>query len=380
MKILYFSPASYGGIADYAHEQANALVDAGAEVILLTTPRYPTGRGEKYDILPILRELKPDTPVNNKVLKITRYTIITLTNIQTLVRVIRQQQIRYVLFGSYSEYIAPLWAGRLRYLAHKGVVFGAVVHDPVRNFVLGPRWWHSWSIASGYSFLREAFVHETVSLDTVCSMPQLRTSVVPFGPYHFPEPTQSPAEMRSNLNLPNNSKFMLAFGHIRAGKNLDLVVKAMAQVPEIYLVVAGKEMSSSHFLVNSYQNLADEIGVSDRIRWQVRFIPDIEAANLLNAADVVVLTYSKSFRSASSVLHSAAHYQTPCIASGGQGNLSSVVRRYNLGIWVESDCLDALVSGLKLWLKHSPNPDWAAYRSENSWAKNAEVILKALEL
>ena len=70
MKILYFSPASYGGIADYAHEQANALVDAGAEVILLTTPRYPTGRGEKYDILPILRELKPDTPVNNKVLKI----------------------------------------------------------------------------------------------------------------------------------------------------------------------------------------------------------------------------------------------------------------------------------------------------------------------
>jgi glycosyltransferase involved in cell wall biosynthesis len=379
MKILYFSPASYGGIADYAHEQANALVDAGAEVILLTTPRYPTGRGEKYDILPILRELKPDTPVNNKVLKITLYTIITLTNIQTLVRVIRQQQIRYVLFGSYSEYIAPLWTGSLRRLARQGVVFGAVVHDPVRNFVLGPLWWHRWSIASGYSFLREAFVHETVELDTVRPTLQLRTTVIPHGAYRFSAPTRSRQDMRAQLDLPTDAIVMLAFGHIRDNKNLDLVIQAMVHVPDVYLVVAGNEMSSSSPLVPRYKVLANELGVGDRIRWQVRFIADCEVGNFFQAVDVVVLAYSRRFRSASGVFNIAAKYHTPCIASGGQGSFASVIKRYRLGVWVEPDSLISLVAGLKLWLENPPTSEWIAYRNENSWAKNAELTLKALK-
>jgi hypothetical protein len=106
---------------------------------------------------------------------------VTLSNIKKLVHTIKHYSFQFVLFGSYSEYLAPLWAGSLRSLAKQGVIFGAIVHDPVRNFVLGPLWWHHWSIASGYSFLREAFVHEAIELDTVHSMPQLHTTVIPHG-------------------------------------------------------------------------------------------------------------------------------------------------------------------------------------------------------
>jgi glycosyltransferase involved in cell wall biosynthesis len=379
MKLLYYSPASYGGIADYAHEQANALVDLGVDVTILSTPKYPTGRGGKYKIVPILQEMAPTKPLRYKALKVIRFTSVMLANFAKLASFIEEKGFQYVLLGSYTEYLAPLWSGRLRQLARKGVVFGAVVHDPVRNFVLGPHWWHRWSIACGYSFLREAFVHESIELDTVQPMPQLRTTVISYGVHHFPDANQSREETRSHLNLPLDAKVMLAFGQIRDSKNLDLVIRAIVNFPNLYLIVAGKEQSSSQQLVALYQNLARTLGVADRCRWEIRFIPDTEIANLFEAADITLLTYSKTFRSASSVLNTAASYRKPCIASAGEGPLRSVVQKYELGIWVAPDEVDAIMNGIKKWLETPPTPQWERFFEENSWTLNAKVVTNYLQ-
>lgn len=375
MKLLYYSPSSYGGIADYAHEQANALVALGVDVTLLCTPQYPTGRGEKYHIVPILQEIKPNKPFPHKALKAIHLTSVTLFNFTKLASFIEEKDFQYVLLGSYVEYLAPLWSSRLRQLAKKGVVFGAVVHDPVRDFVLGPRWWHRWSIACGYSFLREAFVHESIELDTVRPMPQLRTTVIPHGTYQFPEANQSREETRSSLNLSLDAKVMLAFGHIRDNKNLDLVIRAMVNFPDLYLIVAGKEQSSGQRPVAFYQELATNLGVANRCRWQIQFIPDTEVANLFAAADLILLTYSKHFHSASGVLNTAVASRKPCLASAGKGSLRSVVQKYELGIWVEPDDVNSLVTGIRTWLENPPTPQWERYFEENSWALNAKLVL-----
>jgi hypothetical protein len=68
-KLLYYSPASYGGIADYAHEQANALVKQGWNVTLLSTANYQTGRDEQYQIVSILEEFKSSQTIPNKIVK-----------------------------------------------------------------------------------------------------------------------------------------------------------------------------------------------------------------------------------------------------------------------------------------------------------------------
>nr|WP_290224475.1 glycosyltransferase family 4 protein [Trichocoleus desertorum] len=378
MKLLYYSPSSYGGIADYAHEQANALVDIGVEVTVLATPKYPTGRGEKYEIVPILQEVTPTKRLPYKALKVMHFTSIKLANFTELASFIEVNNFQYVLLGSYVEYLAPLWSGRLRQLTKKGVVFGAVVHDPVRDFVFGPRWWHHWSIASGYSFLREAFVHESIELDTVRPMPQLRTTVIPYGTHHFPHADKSRDEMRTHLNLPLDAKIMLAFGHIRDNKNLDLVIRAMVNFPDLYLVVAGKEQSSSQRPAAFYQDLAKKLGVADRCRWEVRFISEIEIGNFFEAADISLFTYSKSFRSASSALNTAANYRKPCIASAGEGSLRSVVQKYELGIWVDPDDVESIVNGIIRWLKNPPIPQWDKYFEENSWALNAKLVVNCL--
>jgi hypothetical protein len=51
-----------------------------------------------------------------------------------------------VIFACYKEYFAPFWVGPLRKLARRGVLIGTIAHDPVRDFVLGPLWWHRWSV------------------------------------------------------------------------------------------------------------------------------------------------------------------------------------------------------------------------------------------
>jgi glycosyltransferase involved in cell wall biosynthesis len=378
MRLLYYSPASYGGISDYAHEQANAMVDLGVEVHFLCTPEYPTGRGEKYNLIPILAEIRPQIPISSKLLKYLNYTKVTLSNYRKLGDFIVSNDFRYVLLG-YSEYLAPLWFYRFKKIALQGVNFGAVVHDPIRDFVLGPLWWHRWSMACAYSFLQAAFVHESIDLDVVRPVPGLKTTILPFGVYSFPDVTRARADTRANLNLPNDKQLILAFGHIRDNKNLDLVIQAMVSFPNVYLLVAGKEQSSGQKPVSFYQNLAESLGVASRCRWHIGFIPDEEVANLFEAADLAALTYSSTFRSASSALSIAANYHKPCLVSSGQGHLKSVVSKYQLGVYVEPDSVDSIIEGINKWLTSPPQPQWEKYFQENSWLVNAKLVVESFD-
>ncbi len=374
MRLLYFLEESYGGVADYAHEQANALEDIGVRVTLLTTPKYPTGRGERYAIVPGLVEMKPDQPISNPLKRRARYISIRLGNYKRLAKYIEKKGFDRVLIGSYSEYFAPLWSGQLRGLAARGIVFGSVIHDPVRDYVVGPLWWHRRSVADSYRHLREAFVHEAIELDTVRPCPNLRTTVIPTGTFPFPDASRDRSETRASLDIPENAPLLLAFGNIRDGKNLDLVVKSLVENPAPYLIVAGTVQSTGQKQVSYYRNLAESLGVASRCRWIEQYVPAPEVANLFAAADGSVLTYSGSFRSSSTVLGLTVHFRVPCIASSGEGPLRTLVKKYDLGTWVEPDDEAALRQGIGTFLSNPPRPDWDRFLAENSWLENARLI------
>lgn len=371
-RLLYFSPAAAGGLADYAHEQANALAKSSVEVEMLTTAQYPVRAGCRYQVRPVLAGIKNEG--QSRLLRKVAWAKCILKNFRSLRDEIKSKNFKTVLLGSYSEYLAPLWAAQFRSLAGANVKFGAVVHDPVRDFVLGPDWWHRRSIADAYSFLREAFVHEEIRLETVRPMPGLRTTVIPHGPFRFPEPALSRKQMRDKLSIPDDAFILLSFGHIRDGKNLDLAVHALGDFPSVHLLVAGKEQSSAQKPIGYYQELARTTGVSERCRWMHGHVPENEIGNLFSASDLVLLTYAKSFRSASGVLNTAVRYRKPCLASSGGGNLRSVVERYDLGLFVAPDSLEALKAGIGMAVSRGTNPRWDAYESENSWERNALLV------
>ncbi|MEJ1932792.1 glycosyltransferase, partial [Nostoc sp. NIES-2111] len=374
-RLLYFSPAWFGGLADYAHEQAQALGQMGVQVTLLTAPAYRKEETNLYKVERVLKTLD-GLRTSHPLIRKTFLAATILQNYVILAQTIQNQDFRYVLLGSYSEYLAPLWVNSLRKLGRQGVTFGAVIHDPVRDYVVGPLWWHRWSIACGYSFLQEAFVHEDIALDTARPMPNLRTTVIPHGSFEFLPPQKSQEQVRAEMKIPQQAKVLLSFGHIRDNKNLDLALKAIACFPDIYLLVAGKVTSSTQRPITYYQDLAHTLGIAERCRWLIDFIPEDQVGNLFNACDAVLLTYSATFQSASGVLNAAVAYRRPCIASAGSGNLRTVVQKYHLGIFVEPDNLDATRNGIHLWLNNTVKPKWEDYKRDNSWRKNAEVVYR----
>ncbi|MBC8096552.1 MAG: glycosyltransferase [Akkermansiaceae bacterium] len=378
-RLLYFSPYSSGGLADYAHEQANALSGLGIQVTFLTTPNAARAKPVRsYDCWPLLKNEPTRTTRPSRLARRLQTARSILGNARTLEKCIRREGIGSILFGAYFEYLAPLWASRLGRLARSGAVFGSVVHDPLRNFIVGPLWWHRWSTACGYSFMREAFIHEPMHLPTVKPMPQLRTTVIPHGPYRFPAATETRAAVRQRLKIPAATELLLAFGHVRDAKNLDLVLQAMVQRPEFHLLVAGLELGAGQRPVSYYQQRAADLKVADRCRWDARHVPEDEIGNYFEAADLVLLTYNAAFRSASGVLNTAIQFRKPCLASSGPSNLRTAVETFDLGIWVEPDSSAAIAAGLDQWLRRKPAPNWTGYREENSWEKNAALVVERM--
>jgi glycosyltransferase involved in cell wall biosynthesis len=378
-QLLYFCPVSSGGIADYAHAQATALAEQSVKVTLLCASDWPHPQNTAYRQLQELPVLRPANTMPRLLSRI-RFVRHLLTSYSRLRRIILREGYQRVLLASYIEYLAPLWAPRLRSLSRSGIVFGAIVHDPIRDYVVGPLRWHRWSIVEGYSFLREAFVHTNIDLGMGRRYPGLRTTVIPHGPYDFPEPTRSRRDIRDELSLPQSSVVLLSFGNIRDAKNLNLMLQAMVDVDSIFLIIAGNESIPGQKTSSFYRALAEKLGIAHRCRWLIKFVEPSMAADLFASVDFVLLTYSSSFRSASGVMNIAARYRKPVLASFAESAIRDAVERYELGVLVKPDSAPAIAEGLTTLLDACPVGDWDAYLRDHSWTTNACRVMNAMDL
>jgi glycosyltransferase involved in cell wall biosynthesis len=287
-----------------------------------------------------------------------------------------------ILYACYKEYFSPLWVGRLRQLARKGVVIGTIAHDPVRDFAVGPRWWHRCSVRMGYSFVRDVFVHDNTSVDFGGRKPPgIRVHRIPHGPYEVAPPKTGREATRSRYGFSQDyaDVVLLAFGQIRDGKNLDLFLRAMAKLPaNVKLLVVGQGGSGSSKPPEFYQEMAQGLRIADRCSWDIRRISDAEVGDVFAACDFVLLTYGAQFRSASGVLNVAVSARKPVLASSGEGPLKTAVQEYGLGLWIEPDSEDAIVDGVRSLMTAAPQPRWEDYDRENSWDRNAEIVVREM--
>jgi len=375
--LLYFSTSSKGGIADYAQEQVKALTSVGVSLTVLSPKGVQWPEMEGLRIIPLLED--QDFSNRSKISKLVASIAQTRRNISTLKKVQAETGISKVLFSSYFEYFSPFWAGMLRSMQSRGVLFGTVIHDPIRDAVVGPSWWHRWSVGQAYSFIGEAFAHDEREID-IGHLKQRPFSLsrVPHGTYEYSFHPCPYREARQRLNIPQEARVFLAFGHIRDNKNLDLFIRALTDFPSARLIVAGRSLSASQKPVTYYKELAQELGVASRIHWVEQFIPEEDISIYFGACDHVLLTYSSGFRSASGVLGLAGHFRKPVLASSGPSPLQDVVQEYQLGTFVEADSEDAIRHGIRKVLSSQTSPDWERYLQEESWENNARIIQKRL--
>jgi glycosyltransferase involved in cell wall biosynthesis len=285
-----------------------------------------------------------------------------------------------VLLDSYVEYFSPFWVWPHWWLAKfSGVKFAANLHDPVRSYAVGPLWWHKWSVRLAYLPLDFVLVHE--KLQEPSPVPaRVRVAQVPHGLYDIAGPQFDPAVVRREWDVRGGQKVFLAFGFVRDGKNLDLAIRALAQVKEAFLVVAGSVASANDHPFSFYRELAEKCGVAERCRFFEGFVADAELGKFFSGADFVLLTYASSFHSQSGVLHIAARARKPVLASAALSGMIESVKKFSLGVAVEPDSLDAVVAGMRRLLAAPPAPRWEDYEAASAWEENARGVLRTAGL
>lgn len=377
-KILLYAPAVSGGIAEYALRQADALQAAGADVVGLVAPGFLNGRRANFTCNQCLRSVIGE--IGSGRLKRMKMAWRLVRNNMVLAWRVWQERPDLVLLDSYVEYLSPIWVWPHWILARVwGIRYAANLHDPVRDHQVGPAWWHRISVRLAYWPLDFVLVHER--LPEPSPVPSgIRVAQVPHGLYEVSKPAVGPAMVRHGWGVGDGQKVFLAFGFVRDGKNLDLVVRALGEVPEAFLVVAGSVASPKDKSFAFYRELAEQLGVSARCQFFEGFVADSEVGQYFDAADFVILTYAATFHSQSGVLNVAARARKPVLASAAPGPMIKAVKDFQLGISVAPDSLNAVVTGMRQLLANGIQPDWVSYESYASWDTNARKILEAADL
>lgn len=375
--LLIYCPLGHGGVAEYAHYQARALHRLGVEVRVLAAQDFLQGRQTLYPVERILPAAP--TPMPGAMRKL-RHALWLVSVPWLLANRVWRDRPSNVLLASYSEYLSPLWVWP-HLLLHRwlGIRYGAILHDPVRDFQLGPRWWHLLSVRLAYKALQFVIVHES---DGVADNVPLGTQVfeAPHGIYDA-APLKPPAiEGNERWDFPTGKQVLLSFGHIRDNKNIDLLIRALPYFPTLCLIIAGPAPAGGQRTESFYRNLAAEMGVADRFRMIPGFVADDNVSTLFAKATWIATTYAASFRSHSAVLTVAVRARKLVLASSGPSPMRNLVERYKLGVFVEPDSLKAIVRGLRLLMNAPPVADWKAYGTYASWNTNAEVVMAAFGL
>lgn len=377
MRVLYWIDADGGGILAYAVEQAKALERVGLEVTILHRQGLEIeGAGKALGMLPARK-----AACGGRMKRVLGYVEDARASVKQVVRLTGENAFDLVLLDCFREYLSPFWVGPLRRLRERGQRIGVINHDPVRDFVVGPKWWHDYSIRSAMSCFTDIFVHDARKMDWGGKRPEgIRVHQLCHGPFRYPVGAKGRAGQRAEWGVNQEDFVFLSFGQVRDGKQLDLVLRAMTRLPDrIKLVVAGKGDSQSQRPVSYYQELARELGIAERCHWENRYIGDEEVSDLFEASDAVLTTYSNKFVSASGVLSTAVAYQRPVLASSGGGPMETALRDYAIGEWVRPGDAAGILEGMgQLSESTREKFDFAAYTEDHSWEANARCLLGAI--
>lgn len=145
-----------------------------------------------------------------------------------------------------------------------------------------------------------------------------------------------PAVPRDELGVPADAKLLLALGRLHTNKAFDVLIDAMASLPDAWLLLAGEGPEEE-----SLKDRAERLGVAGRIRF-MGWRRDVGA--LYSAADVLVCP-SRYEPLGNNVIEAWAH-RRPVVAARSMGP-SHLIHHDDLGVLVPVDDAPALASGIR---------------------------------
>ncbi|MBX6385395.1 MAG: glycosyltransferase family 4 protein [Microbispora sp.] len=160
---------------------------------------------------------------------------------------------------------------------------------------------------------------------------------------------------------------LLFFGIVRPYKGLDLLLEALAQVPDVRLTVAGEFWGG----LEETRALVNRLGLADRVEIRPGYVPAEDVPGLFAGADALVLPYRSA--TASQNVWLGHEHGVPVIATR-VGALPDNVRDGVDGLLVEPGSAGALAEAIKRFYEPGtpqrlragvapvdPEPHWAVY-------------------
>ena len=162
-------------------------------------------------------------------------------------------------------------------------------------------------------------------IETIFGIARERIEVVPFGALEiYDDAPVSREDARRELGIAPEDRAILFFGNIRDYKGLDVLLRAMPavleRVPKARLLIAGTCWKDW----DRYRRIIDELGLAERLRLDIGYVPTPKVKVYFRAADVLALPYLH-FEAQSGPGNIALAFGTPIVATR-TGGLPSLVR------------------------------------------------------
>lgn len=372
-KIVVYHPSSFGGTYDYALHLLPSLVATGLEVELIMPVNAAFNGPEVRKIL------LTDQVEGSTLVKRLHFLWRTLVNPLKLWWHVCRSKDTLVLFNDFEQLSAPIWVPLFKAFKPQGQVLAVELHDADRD---------AYPPSLAYSQLTMRLMMEAMDIgiyhEVLVDKPYYKASKtryisVPFGEYRIDPPSE---ETVKALKSAKEGGYILAgmLGNIRPEKNYHLAIDALASVPNLKLVIAGRAANSGVDL-NDYRRQAEALGVADRIVWMDRFLSEAEMSAVIATSDMILLAYSATFKSQSAIFASLVPFRSNLVASEGENALTKAVATYNLGEFVVPDDGPSLVDGIRRAMQHvnTIRPGWAQYAADYSWAENVKRIMDAVQ-
>jgi glycosyltransferase involved in cell wall biosynthesis len=177
------------------------------------------------------------------------------------------------------------------------------------------------------------------------------------------------AEARRQLGIDPDQRLLLFFGFVRRYKGLSYLLQALAQVPDVNLVVAGEFWENE----SSYQKQIQRLGLGERVRLVNRYIRNEETAAYFMAADALVLPYLSGSQSA--VAATAISYGLPIIATT-IGGLGETIIDGETGLLVPPASSDRLAQAIASYFEDNLGPGFreAVERQQLTWTSLVRAV------
>lgn len=179
-------------------------------------------------------------------------------------------------------------------------------------------------------------------------------------------------EAQLSLNLKEEETNLLFFGLVREYKGLDLLFKALTSPrlkdQRLHLTVAGEFYDD----YSKYERMVSELGLTERVSMENRFIDDRQVKRYFCAADLVVLPYKSATQSG--VTQIAFHFSKPMLVTR-VGGLAEIVREGKSGYVCEPNA-ESIAESLEDFCENRRDFSQTLEQEKQrfSWAKMTEKI------